>query len=60
MRRFIIGLLLGSFIGGTGAALAAIVAGDNGYLIGWSVTKGGETICEDPFVWTGTREIECD
>jgi len=39
---------------------AAKVVGSDGYLMGWDVTKDGETICSDPFVWTGTQELECD
>lgn len=31
-----------------------------GYLMGFSVVKDGNTICEDPFFWEGTKEIECD
>jgi hypothetical protein len=48
--------VLGSAI----AALAAQVVGSNGYLNGWDVTRDGETICSDPYVYVGSREIECD
>jgi hypothetical protein len=40
--------------------LAAQIVGGNGYMIGWDIQKDGETICSDPFVWTATKEIDCD
>ena len=60
MRRFILGLGLGVLIGSAGTAIAATIVGSDGYMIGWTVQKDGEAICDDPWVWTGTREIECD
>ncbi len=33
---------------------------EGGYLMGFSVVKNGNTICEDPFFWEATKEIECD
>lgn len=39
---------------------AAKVVGDTGYLMGWDITKEGETICSDPYVWVDQQEIECD
>jgi hypothetical protein len=38
----------------------AKVVGDNGYLMGWDITKEGETICSDPYVWVDQHEVECD
>ena len=61
MRRFILGLVCGVALGVAGTAVAASVVGGSGYLLGWDVTSNdGETICGDPYVWTATREIECD
>ena len=31
-----------------------------GVLYGWDVVKDGETICYAPYVWSSTKEIECD
>ena len=60
MIKFVAGLCLGLFLGGAMASFAAVIAGDNGYAQGWTVMKEGEEICSDPYVWTGTKEIECD
>lgn len=54
------GVLLGLAIGFALPAAAANMVGANGYLIGWDVVFDGETICGDPYVWIGTREIECE
>ncbi len=56
MAWFLAGLL----VGGSLSAAAAKVLGDNGYLSGWDVISDDEVICSDPYVWTSTREIECD
>ncbi len=40
---------------------AARVVGEDGYLLGWDVIdQNSDRVCSDPFVWTSTREIECD
>jgi len=40
---------------------AARVVGENGYLIGWDIEdQNGNVLCSDPYVWTSTREIECE
>lgn len=59
--RFVAGLAVGLVLGAAGSAVAQRVVGGDGYLTGWLVTdNGGEEICSDPFIWTGTHEIECN
>lgn len=59
MRRILAGIIIG-FILGTGATVsAATVVGHNGMLLGWSVTKDGEEICDSPYVYASSKEIEC-
>lgn len=61
MRRFLLGLACGLALGIAVPAAAQHVVGDNGYLMGWDVVSSrGGTICRDPYVWVGTREIECE
>lgn len=60
MKKFILGFILGLLFGVVTAAYAAKIVGNNGYLIGWDVNYKGEIICSDPYIWTSTREIECD
>lgn len=60
MRKYIIGFIGGVLFGAALPAAAAQIVGGTGYLIGWDVTKDGETICYAPYIWTYTREIECD
>lgn len=60
MRGFFLGLIVGLLLGGSVAAFAAVIAGDNGYAPDWSVTKAGEEICSGPFIWVTSKEIECD
>ena len=60
MKKLVIGFMIGLAAGTAAPAVAATIVGRTGYLIGWTVTKDGNEICYMPFVWTGTREIECD
>jgi len=59
MRRFVLGLLIGIFIGAAASSYAAGIFGQ-GTLSGWTVTKDGEEVCSDPSVDGSSREIECD
>ena len=58
--QFLAGVVVGLVLGSAIAVLAAQVVGSNGYLNGWDVTRDGETICSDPYVYVSSREIECD
>jgi len=60
MKKFWFGLALGLIVGASTSSVAAQLVGNNGYLMGWDVQVNGETVCSDPFIWTGTKEIECD
>ena len=60
MKKLTIGFIAGLAFGAAVPAVAASIVGSTGYLIGWSVTKNGNEICYMPYVWTATREIECD
>lgn len=59
MRKYVIGFVSGVLFGAAVPAAAAAIAG-SGYLYGWEVTVNGRTLCYAPYVWTSTREIECD
>jgi hypothetical protein len=59
MSRFILGIVLGCFLGIAGGAIAATVLG-KGALEGWTVIdEDGETICSDPNVDAEKHEIQC-
>lgn len=60
MKKLTIGFIVGLALGTAVPVAAATLVGSTGYLIGWSVTKNGNEICYMPYVWTATREIECD
>jgi len=46
--------------GAVTAGMAAVIAGNDGTMTGWSVTKDGEEICSDPTISISSKEIECD
>jgi len=60
MRNFMFGLAIGLLMGAAGTAVAAQIVGQDGFLMGWEITKGGEVICDSPWVWTSLHEIDCD
>ncbi|MBX3513666.1 MAG: hypothetical protein KF748_01245 [Xanthobacteraceae bacterium] len=59
MIKFLAGAIFGFVLAIGASAYAAVLSGD-GYLFSWTVTKDGEEICSAPFVWSATKEIECD
>jgi len=59
MKRFVAGLALGFLAASAAMALADGLARD-GVLSGWSVTKDGKDVCNDPFVYHRRKEIDCD
>jgi hypothetical protein len=58
--QFLAGVIIGLVLGRAITVFAAQMVGSNGYLNGWDVTREGETICSDPYVYVNSREIECD
>jgi hypothetical protein len=58
MKRFIVGFVVGLILGGSTAYAAGVFG--SGYLFGLTVTKDGDDICDSPYVWARTHEIECD
>ncbi len=60
MKKFAFGFLAGITLGATVPVAASAFVNGSGYLSGWSVTKNGHEICYMPYVWSSTREIECD
>jgi hypothetical protein len=47
MAKFIIGVVVGIFLGASGSVYGAVVAG-SGTLSGWTVAKDGENVRSDP------------
>lgn len=60
MRKYLTGFALGIAFAAALPAVAATLVGGTGYLMGWTVTKDGNEVCSMPYVWTATKEIECD
>ena len=59
MRKFLTGFITGAFLAAAAPVAAATLVGGTGYLFGWTVTVNGNDICDSPYIWTATREIEC-
>jgi hypothetical protein len=47
MAKFIIGVVVGIFLGASASVYGAVAAG-SGTLSGWTVTKRGENVCSGP------------
>jgi hypothetical protein len=60
MKKIAIGFVAGLIAGAAVPVGAAALVGSTGYLFGWTVTMDGDEVCDAPFIWTATREIECD
>ena len=60
LKHVLIAYFIGVLTAGTSAAIAAKMVGGNGSLMGWEVTINGKSICDDPYIWSSTHEIECD
>ena len=61
MRKFFFGVVLGVFLGSVVGALATAVGFvQDGYWAGWTVTKNGDEICNNPYIWNENQTIECN
>lgn len=58
--NFVVGFVIGVGVAVAAPAAAATLVGYSGYLSGWTVTYKGNEICYMPYVWTSSKEIECD
>lgn len=58
MSRFIAGAILGLVLGVAATAGAESLM-SQGYLHGWSVIGPRGAVCDAPFIWPATREIDC-
>jgi len=54
MKRLVLGIIIGLILGSVTSVIA------DGFAFNWTVTKNGRVICEDPWIWKSTKEIECD
>lgn len=60
MRKYVSGFIVGVALATVAPAAATAALVGSGYLSGWSVTYKGHEICYMPYIWTATKEIECD
>ena len=61
MGKFFSGVVLGVLLGSAVGALATAVGmGQDRYWTGWTVSKNGEEICNNPYIWNGNQQIECN
>lgn len=57
---FIGAVLIASVSFAVGTTYGPRLVGGPGYLSGWTIMHDGEEICDDPYIWDATKEIECD
>jgi hypothetical protein len=60
MRKLGLGFMLGLIVGCSGAAFAATIFGEDGYLSGWIIVKDDQVVCSEPFVRVLTHELQCE
>ena len=60
MARFLAGMVVGLVLGIAGSAYTARMVGQDGPLLGWTVTHDGEEVCSDPDIDMSAQEIQRD
>jgi len=59
-RGAIAGAAFGALLAAAASPMAQRLVGRDGPLSGWSVVIDGAEACSDPWVFQGSRTIECD